>query len=88
MSEAFLGQGKAGLALPPPPIDRPARCSDAWSTPVDHPTYGPIATLDDLPTAGPVFRSRSGLVRWRADGSPDLRPAIGPSFTLGYRNLP
>lgn len=61
-----------------------ARDSYAWTTPIDHPTYGPIATLHDLPTAGPLFRSRDGFLRWCGDGKPDLRPAIGPAFTLGY----
>jgi hypothetical protein len=63
----------------------PTRDSDAWTTAIDHPLYGPIATLLDLPSAGPVFRSRDGFLRWRLDGSPDLRPAIGPSLMLGYR---
>lgn len=62
----------------------PARSSDAWSTAIDHPRYGPIAMLDDLPTAGPVFRTRDGYMAWINDGRPDLRPAIGPPFTLGY----
>jgi hypothetical protein len=60
------------------------RSSDAWSSAIDHPVYGPIATMDDLPTSGPVFRSIEGWRLWLAHGKPDLRPAIGPPFTLGY----
>lgn len=61
------------------------RESDAWSTAVDHPAYGPLAILHDLPAAGPIFRSRPGFVAWLLDGKPEVRPAVGPSFMLGYR---
>lgn len=57
------------------------------ATRLEHPRYGPLSFLHDLPSAGPIFGSLEGFHSWRLDGFPELRPPLGPGFMDGYRGL-